>query len=251
MSAPGLHSVTSCSPPRPITRISIHRSPSDSVHSAPSHPISSPPQQIYVLSADGSSLFLLDPTKPIGNEEPPPYAPYHDRQIPLPQSRHHIDGTDRVVCGTMAGHSRHRASTMSVVGERSPRLPGDSVGPSGARPRYQSTFSHNSLGSLRPRDDRRHSSMSSPDYTRPAFIDEMAPLLPVSRSHPQTDDIGQAVKRRGLWSSIFRGELGEHDDKRGFAAAWRRFWLPVGDGNYWKAMVHLCFINFPFVSRDV
>ncbi|CAD6591338.1 MAG: hypothetical protein TREMPRED_006073, partial [Tremellales sp. Tagirdzhanova-0007] len=88
--------------------------------------------------------------------------------------------------------------------------------------------------------------MSSPDYTRPAFIDEMAPLLPVSRSHPQTDDIGQAVKRRGLWSSIFRGELGEHDDKRGFAAAWRRFWLPVGDGNYWKAMVHLCFINFPF-----
>lgn len=32
------------------------------------------PEKIYVLSADGSQLFLIDPSKPLEHEEPPPYA---------------------------------------------------------------------------------------------------------------------------------------------------------------------------------
>ncbi|KAL1407659.1 hypothetical protein Q8F55_007092 [Vanrija albida] len=39
---------------------------------APSHPTS----PVYVLSADGSSLFLVDASKAPGNEAPPAYAPF-------------------------------------------------------------------------------------------------------------------------------------------------------------------------------
>lgn len=44
------------------------------------------PEKIYVLSADGSQLFLIDPSKPLEHEEPPPYAtvvsPRQRRQRP-------------------------------------------------------------------------------------------------------------------------------------------------------------------------
>ncbi|KAK4689334.1 hypothetical protein P7C73_g769, partial [Tremellales sp. Uapishka_1] len=62
-----------------------------------STPLSPPNQPIYVLSADGSSLWLVDPTEPPVHEEPPPYAP----TSPKPKRE--------------AAHvqSRVRASTMS------------------------------------------------------------------------------------------------------------------------------------------
>ncbi len=234
--------LTPLTPPKPH-RTPFSRSPSDPIRPSPSRTTKSPPQQIYVLSADGSSLFLLDPTKPSQHEEPPPYAPYFERGgVPFSRSRERSD--DRtLLLHEGAGHVRHRASTMSVLD-----APETSTGgPSRARPRYHSSCSTNSVGSLtfRPRHDRARSALSSPDAPITAVMDERTPLLAMSTVQPDEESV--AKKPRGLWRSIFCGELAEDDERGGFIVGWKRFWSPLGDGSYWRAMSHLWFFNFPLV----
>lgn len=225
---------TPATPPPSNHRPLLPRSPSDPGHIQ--RQTISPPQQIYVLSADGSSLFLLDPTKPKRHEEPPPYASYLDRTVPFPRSR---DDDRRGQSGLL----RHRASTMSALD--SPQTVG--AGPSRLRPRYHSSLSTNSVGSLnlRPRHDRTRSALSSPGAHTTALIDERTPLLTTGTASPAEGELVR--KKRGVWRSIFCGELEVDDERRGLAAGVRRFWSPVVQGNYWKAMAHLCFLNFPFV----
>jgi hypothetical protein len=83
--------------------------------------------------------------------------------------------------------------------------------------------------------------MSSPGIPT-GNIDESTPLLGSSVVFP---------RRRGLWRSIFCGEVEEGDEDTGWGAGWRRFWNPVGRGVYWKGLIHLWLLNFPFVSAEV
>ena len=104
--------------------------------------------------------------------------------------------------------------------------------------------SFNASDMLQPHQGGLRSAASSPGARRAVFVDETTPLLAAS---PPEDGVAAVRKKRGLWASIFRGELSEDDARRGFVAVSKRFWSPIGERRYWKAMVHLWFLNFPFV----
>lgn len=267
------HAHSASVPPKP-TRQSLPRSPSDPVNvsgrdqgdtgsssSSTSSPARQQPQQIYVLSADGSNLFLLDPSKP-ANEEPPPYAPFQPH--PLPTGRHSttrslsstnvraeagasLSSPRRVVNGLISprrlgqvhghggyvsldegdaddAHTRHRASTLSALA------------PPHARPRFHSTASRPHLRSAR-------SSPGVPHRIR--LPDETTPLLAAERgeaSHAELRD------QRGLWRSLFCGDVDRDEEVGSWAQGWRRFWRPWSRAIYWRAALHLIILNFPFVS---
>lgn len=247
------HSQVLSPKPRPPGMV---RSPSDPVRVRGADEVATPPQQIYVLSADGSSLFLLDPTKPQGNEEPPPYAPF----------RTDVDLSNNTSSTSLASHTagpssprsvlnsvpypsivvpegRNRASTVSTLNQES------SVRQS-TRPgmRNHSSFSHSPAAHHRQRDERGiQSASNSPRTATSALPDERTPLLHRALDGEEWIEV-RWHKRRGAWKAIFCGELEEGDESETWTAAWKRFWRPVGTGRYWKAMVHLWFINFPFVS---
>jgi hypothetical protein len=206
------------------------------------HPIIAPSegkQKIYVLSADGSSLFLLDPTKPPSHEEPPPYAATSNVVVDVPERR-------------------LRASTISTTGLGLGLGWGDEAGPSRirpVRPRYHSSTTGGGL--LNPRvgegRSRSRSVQSSPlrrgDELADVDADERTPLLGAVRVR---EDVSvrreDARPRRGYWRSVICGELQEEEEAGNWAMGWKRFWRPVGKAEYWKAMLHLWLINFPFVS---
>ncbi|ORY35021.1 hypothetical protein BCR39DRAFT_516204 [Naematelia encephala] len=223
----------STSPPK-VPRMALTRSPSDPM-AAPQRP-EPPPGQIYVLSADGSSLFLLDPSKPNRLEEPPPYAPFTaPSELSSPRSEHHsvqfptITGTSSLLLPPSSANEQHhfrgRASTMSALA--------DEAGPS-RRPRYRSTVSNTTPISSRARlPSLEDLNVGAPD-------DESTPLLAHS-----VENGDARRKKRGLWSSIFCGEIEDQDTRTGFVAGWNRFWSPMGDKRYWRAMLHLWLLNFP------
>lgn len=242
MSSPG-HSHSASSPSKPRPRMTLARSPSDPIPLSQPQTTTSPPQQIYVLSADGSSLFLLDPSKPSGNEEPPPYASHLARAIPFPQFAHRVNGNDLQIPEGAAGHVRHRASTMSALADGS----GEAAGPSRPRPRYHSSLSDNGSSYLHPQQQGLRSVLSSPGAPTYAYVDETMPLLAAPRAAQPEDGTEVVRKPRGAWRAIFCGELGEDDRRLGFVAGWKRFWSPVRDGTFWWPILHLCLINFPFV----
>jgi hypothetical protein len=258
---------------------SAEMSETSSLHS-PSH--TTPPQQIYVLSADGSSLFLLDPSKPSGIEEPPPYAPFKLRNEPE-QGGFAIDAPDteivleRESSSNSISHSNNIAGpSINPIGSTLPRrsqlptivLPGsptrrqrsstfsgtDSTSSTTHhhRPRYTTAVSQTSL----PPAEVSRTSLFTPQYHSRPLPDERTPLLGARALHGQETDgeewteVAAWPKRRGLWRAIFCGELEEVESERGtsWKAAWRRFWRPVIQGHYWKAMLHLWLLNFPFVS---
>ena len=263
--------------PKPDRTLSA--SPSDPVQVATSTPESSPPQQIYVLTADGSSLFLLDPTKPSGNEIPPPYAPFRldvniegvdagtDVENGIPTEDHPVE----VEIGPIAGPSspqqrrqrpagvpfptlvltgdgehlsRHRARTMSAINQP----PRESTSPVRPRPRNHASFSHGSLSTLRV-EHRPRSTLSSPGVSSAPLADEQTPLLARSTMSDGEEWVNVRGRNgRGFWRDVFCGEIEWGEDERSWKQAWKRFWRPVGDGSCWKAILHLWFINFPFVS---
>ena len=219
---------------------------------SPSAPIrlssqsSSPPkqqQQIYVLSADGSRLFLLDPTKP-ANEEPPPYAPFQpspDRHV----ATRSLSSTNlRLEAGPSSTHvnalispsrngdldlpsedplTRHRARTLSALN------PSASL-----RPRYRTFASHT--------PPRTRSATSSPNFpNRVRLVDETTPLL--AREEEEV-----ILPQRGSWRSIFCGDLDVDEEDRTWSRGWRRYWRPWQRKEYWRATLHLVLLNFPFVS---
>lgn len=254
MSSTISHAHSASSPPKPARR-SLPRSPSDPVHisgqddEAPEAPT---PQQIYVLSADGSRLFLLDPSKP-ANEEPPPYAPFH----PSPSSGHissrSLSSTNvrnsepgpssprRSIQGLISPQrhgqaglllpdedhlTRHRAGTLSTLVHNSP-----------SRPRMQGIASRPPI----------RSAASSPGIShRLRIADETTPLLGDER---ETVGAGTGPSR-GTWRSLFCGDLDEGEaDISTWTVGWKRYWRPWSRKLYWKAAFHLIVLNFPFVSQ--
>lgn len=258
MPAPTSHAHSASSPPKPLRR-PLPRSPSDPVRvsgvdsdpSSPGPDGPSPPQQIYVLSADGSRLFLLDPTKP-ANEEPPPYAPFQPSPSPGHLSSRSLSSTNvrnvesgpssprRLINGLISpqrrghgglllpdedAHPRHRASTLSALG------------PDGmSRPAYRSSAS-------RPRISRSAASSPGMPY-RIRIADETTPLL----SEDRTVNHELRPERRGTWRSLFCGDVDDGEETKSWSRGWRRFWRPWSRKLYWKAAYHLIILNFPFVS---
>ena len=216
-------------------------------------------QQIYVLSADGSQLFLLDPTKPSGNEEPPPYAPFRT-DVTASNSASEVAATATSIHSGPTSprnamsppsfpgivlppdsQSRHRSSTLSAIHH-------DAHGRSSSRPsiRNNNSFSH----TARVRPHRSHSAHSSPGVPSSSMVDETTPLL---ARDVDTEDWVEVdwLQRRKFWKAVFCGEIEEAGEDRSWKAAWRRFWRPVGQGRYWKSLVHLWLLNFPFVSLSL
>ncbi|OCF33371.1 hypothetical protein I317_06980 [Kwoniella heveanensis CBS 569] len=261
----------------------LPRSPSDPIHlaqgQAQSSSISSPnspSQPIYVLTADGSSLFLLDPSKPQGGEEPPPYASF---TIPsqdgddedqdegggiAPGSRSTTFGRagELILSGGAVGNrnvscigedgsgnhpyeytgeneylgARHRARTLSALASERERP---------SRPRYHSSLSHPNR--------RTRSALSTPEtHSVRLIVDENTPLLAPPRGDPEeiagaVADIGnEPTRRRGLWRSVWCGELDDDEEVGGWVRGWKRFWRPLGRRIYWRAIIHLVLLNFPF-----
>ena len=261
------------SPTKPLRR--LPRSPSDPIHSIQHHNRQSgeqvdrpPPQpsQIYVLSADGSSLFLLDPSKPEGHEEPPPYASFQDSALQLdaePAACSEItDGDDGVggpssprssrtpfPSGSIILHDDHieqerdRRRRASTLPTQRPTV----ISPTRPTVRTHASFSR---ASLRPEAPQRTRSTRSSPGTRTAFLpDEQTPLLgDVDRADGESWVEIDVPRERGLWRSVFCGEVDDGEETRTWGGGWRRFWRPVGQGRVWTAMCHLWFINFPFVS---
>ncbi|WVR08317.1 hypothetical protein IAU60_005370 [Kwoniella sp. DSM 27419] len=236
--------------PTPRPHRQLIRSPSDPVHlsQAQSLPIghghgqaqdpdapTSPNRPIYVLTADGSSLFLLDPTKPQGGEEPPPYASFTVAPSEAGDG-HGPDGTARPMpdvghpaAGEEHHGARHRARTLSAIhGERA------------TRPRYHSSLSHPNR--------RTRSALSTPEAYSVRLADETTPLLgrPPASTEAASGLSETAIKTRGAWRSVCCGDVDADEQVGGWAKGWKRFWRPVTRGEYWRAMLHLVLLNFPF-----
>ncbi|WVQ79485.1 hypothetical protein IAT38_001584 [Cryptococcus sp. DSM 104549] len=245
------------------------------------HP--SPQQPIYVLTADGSSLFLLDPSKPTGGEEPPPYASFNKAaaggeggaegegeggageegessttprivfpslttagELLLP----HADGSPQPDHPDHPGTTRHRARTLSTLSSEHPR----------SRPRT-STLTQPAPP---PRPRRARSALSTPEGGSAYLVpDERTPLL-FSRggelpawARPGAPGAGGAAEEglvgvpprevtRGVWRSVWCGDLDEGEAPGGWGDGWKRYWRPMGRGRYWLSALHLVLLNFPF-----
>jgi hypothetical protein len=211
-------------------------------HSAPISPTKQQPQQpVYILTADGSSLFLLDSSKPNRLEQPPPYITAHlPHTGPDPSASSSPSAAARASPTTAtlrnAPLPRHRASTVS------------SSSPIAPRPRYHS---YASQGALSPSRRGTISTGSSPSHRVVGVVDETTPLLSV---HPQLlsesvaiDQAALRLFKRRFWRGVFCGEL-EDGEGRDWKAGWRRYWAPVGRKVYWMVVLHLGLLNFPFVS---
>lgn len=234
----------SSSASKPI-RSPLPRSPSAPIRL--SSQSESPPkqqQQIYVLSADGSRLFLLDPTKP-ANEEPPPYAPFQASEGQSHAATRSLSSTNlRLEAGPSSTHinalispqrgghlalpsedpmTRHRARTLSALNPSASN-----------RPRYRTFASHT--------PPRTRSAASSPNFpNRVRLVDETTPLL--------VGEEEELLPQRGSWRSIFCGDLDLDEEDRTWSRGWRRYWRPWQRKEYWRATLHLVLLNFPFVSH--
>ncbi|WWC73409.1 uncharacterized protein I206_107376 [Kwoniella pini CBS 10737] len=230
-----LHLPSNPTSPIPKPPRLLPRSPSDPIHLSQSSSnslngnSSNGQQPIYVLTADGSSLFLLDPTKPRGGEEPPPYASF---SIPS-NSNLNVEegGVNRPVIPDIPnsntdnpnGRHRDRARTLSALNTDGSLI----------RPRYHSTQSYSAR--------RTRSALSSPNIRNSALqVNENTPLL-----DDQETNIERVKKQRGIWRSIWCGDLDEDENAGGWGKSFKRFWRPVGRGIYWRATLHLVLLNFP------
>jgi hypothetical protein len=135
-------------------------------------------------------------------------------------------------------HTRHRSRTLSALNQASQ---------SEARPRYRTFASH----SYSPPSPYPHSSShpqagsatSSPTVThRVRLADETTPLL------SREDNESLSAPQRGLWRSIFCGDVDVDEDTNKWARGWKRYWRPWQRKEYWRATLHLTLLNFPFVS---
>ncbi|ORX38073.1 hypothetical protein BD324DRAFT_624406 [Kockovaella imperatae] len=226
--------------------------------------------QIYVLSADGSSLFLLDPSKPDGNEEPPPYAPF---RITPPEVRQ--SGSDEPTGGIRAmnlappapgissplrspqsGHAFPPGTIITPEARaRAVTLPGRSRSPHETPTRSivrnsssftspNNTRSARSTRSLRPPNDRTRSQQSiatSIGATSVRVPDERTSLL-------SPDDWVEVnyYRGRGRWRAIFCGEVEEGEEVVTWSGGWKRYWRTLSERQAWRGLVHLILLTFPF-----
>jgi hypothetical protein len=242
-----MNPISHSSPASKPIRSPLPRSPSAPVRlssQSSSPPKPKQPQQIYVLSADGSRLFLLDPTKP-ANEEPPPYAPFQPSEGQSHTATRSLSSTHlRLEAGPSSTHinalispqrnghldlpsedplTRHRARTLSALNPAS-----------SSRPRYRTFESHTPPGA--------RSAASSPNFpNRVRLVDETTPLL-------AREEEEEVLPQRGSWRSIFCGDLDFDEEDKTWSRGWRRYWRPWQRKEYWRATLHLVLLNFPFVS---
>ncbi|WRT69395.1 uncharacterized protein IL334_006379 [Kwoniella shivajii] len=236
-------------------------------------------QPIYVLTADGSSLFLLDPSKPRGGEEPPPYASFpispnantiananpniedvtthsiaHGHENDRGRTQSHHDNTNN--SNNENGHSRNRARTLSALNTNTNTNTSINTNIDN-RPRYSSSQSYNNHHNNR-RTRSIISNRTTPEFhTNHMMPDENTPLLPTMSpsSLIMASGSGNAVmqeKKRGLWRSVWCGDLDiEEEDQYypgggGWKIGFKRFWRPLRRSVYWRSVSHLIFLNFPF-----
>ncbi|WVN87054.1 uncharacterized protein L203_102230 [Cryptococcus depauperatus CBS 7841] len=224
----------------PFSKPQLLRSPSEPLSST-RHRGQSPQQPIYVLTADGSSLFLVDPSKPSGGEEPPPYASFNIQHLENGEETTGQDGERRLSTLESArevflphpsspeeapDHGRQRARTLSTI-------------PCTDRPRPRtSTMVSRSVHGVRP---ARSFSESQTVYLAP---DENTPLLFAPDDPVHVPE--RLRNKRGLWKSVFYGIMGDDEDVGSWKDGWNRFWRPVGSRDYWASAFHLVLLNFPF-----
>jgi hypothetical protein len=110
-------------------------------------------QSVFVLSADGSQLYLLDPTRPQTGEHPPPYAPPERERRLRTRASTVSSAVPRSPTRPLRpllplrGHSDAALGQSTEVDERTPLLPRDPP----SRPRWRSIFRNNSEISQTPR----------------------------------------------------------------------------------------------------
>ena len=229
-----------------------------------------PSSQIYVLSADGSSLFRLDPSKPTGDEEPPPYAPFRitPPEVSSPSGQVEEDeggiGLGIDTNGQSPSSSRATGLPSGAPGrEHRPRastfagIPREHIinleTPSRPLVRNNNSFTYNtqsrsarSSRSLRPPNNGSvYSARSSPGIRYDRIPDERQPLLSPENDWEQLE----YHRPRGRWRAIFCGEVEEGEETTSWKGGWKRYWRTLGSGVSWRGLVHLILINFPFVSQ--
>lgn len=244
--------------------------------------------QIYVLSADGSSLFLLDPSKPSGYEQPPPYAPFRitpppthlhgtvppssmdtESSVGLGISTHHASaGPSSPVGGIVMSDHRPRASTLADASRpyhidsgtpprqlvRNAASFSHAPPPALALPGHSHSHSHStrSTRSLRPSNRRTGSSsrsfQSSPGLAYGTFGGGADERQPLLS--PETDwEQLNYPRSRGRWRAIFCGEVEDGEEVQSWSGGWKRYWRTLGSAQCWRGWAHLTFINFPFASH--
>lgn len=194
----------------------------------------------------------------------------HTGSAPIPSIPFPISTSDHLLPGHTARHSydpnvehghhtRHRASTLSAIQSR--QTPAgyvysnlnnvvntgtNTVGNNPGelrRPRYHTSYSAGSAPQTLRRGTR--SAVSSPGVRHAAMADESTPLLGylwTARGEPSNPG-------RGMWKSIFCGDVDVDEEVEvKWGIAWRRFWRPWARREYWRAVLHLVLLNFPFVS---
>lgn len=176
--------------------------------------------------------------------------------IYAPTNTHYLDDP------VQASSSRHRASTLSALQPRT-RIPLSGVSghrysasihgsiQTSTRPGYRTSTSYSSTTPVARSRDRRHarSAVSSPGNRTAQLLpdgtidmDESTPLL--GRAHTE-------IPGSGLWRSIFCGDLDVDTGETrqlSWGVGWKRFWRPIVRKEYWRAVLHLAVLNFPFVS---
>lgn len=205
---------------------------------------------MYVLSADGSKLYLLDPSTPERHEDPPAYSSISSpRSVrssvpvsPLPASEE-IGVEDRLdPASPRSVRVYSLPSTRSSVSLGSGR-DRSREGQRGGRDRAYTTTAASSPGFGRiytaegPLDGER---VVDEYRDIDGEAGEETPLLGLCTDAART--------RRGTIRSIFCGEVEDGDDGLNWKDGWRRFWNPVNKGLYWRSVLHLLILNFPFVS---
>lgn len=192
-----------------------------------------PPAPIYVLAADGSHLYLLDPSKPV-NEDPPPYVPFGERE------------TGRARAATFAGRTLHPASQRGLRTDPAAAHRGQG----GHHPNTRESGRPGSSLSPSPRSPIRLPSPSWGQRQYRTFSD----ALPHTDVDSERGDGGEPVARtfHEMLRGIIYGDadgaialpLTEDDIPR--TSSWRRYWAPLSSPTHWWAVLHLLAINFPF-----
>ncbi|KAI9631761.1 uncharacterized protein MKK02DRAFT_35587 [Dioszegia hungarica] len=239
--------------------------PTPSPASSPQHPIptlgghSKTPSQIYVLSADGSHLFLLDPTEPPG-ELPPAY-----HTIQSPRSAHTSAAS---LPPTSPRYSYSHSAEIGVEDEPN----GGPSSPRSVRVQALPSVRSRSSASLGAQGDREEAGGRHRAYTtseagvvrgRGALQDGRISLGGSAQMRAANSGIEPDVdadertallgglsvsgrRRRSTLRSVFCGELEDEYVDMTWKAGWRRFWTPIGRKEYWRSLLHLVLLNFPF-----
>lgn len=267
----------------------LHPIPIDQTHSTSFQ--AQPNQQggkIYVLSSDGSSLFLIDPSRPPTHEKPPSYSSLivgentqsqghvggSSRSFPPTSGEGVGDSSEEVLIGpagdqaSSTGHSARETAGRSDL--TATRLP-SSIPPNVSTTSSSGNRTNRSQPQPQQQTPERslsyhHQYHTSPNSVSPPSMDENTPLLasfPLDGNHRSTQSSAS-----GMTPYRYRNRISFPAGDTGARGFWRSilfgeyhaatvshsgqngpgFWEPVTNSEYWLAAFHLLLLNFPFVS---